>query len=279
MSPNSRRSVIRRPFLTCCLLLGLLLAGFVGFASLTRKVGAVFVAHGLSKANKACTSARGTELATNARLREGYARLPLSFEANQGQTDRSVKFLARSSGYSLFLTPTEAVLRLEIAGRRSRNERNEGLTTGSPKSGNVKSTVLRMKFAGANPTPNVVGMDQLPGKSNYFIGNDPAKWRTNISTYAKVKYENIYRGVDLGMYRNQRQIEYDFVVAPGADPNSIRLAFEGARKMRLNADGELVLSTRDGEVRQQKPIIYQEVNGSRKSVDGRYVMKRKKQIG
>ncbi len=279
MSPNSRRSVVRRPFLACCLLLGLLLAGFVGFASLTRKVGAVFVAPGFSKANKAFTSAPGTELATKARLREGYSRLPLSFEANQGQTDSSVKFLSRGGGYNLFLTPTEAVLRVGIAEHRSRDERNEGIVARSAKPRNLKSTVLRVKFVGANSAAQVAGVDQLPGKSNYFIGNNPAKWRTNVPNYAKVKYENIYRGVDLVMYGNQRQLEYDFVVAPGADPSFIKLAFAGARQMRLDADGDLVLSARGGELRQHAPVIYQEKNGSRQIIDGHYVVKGKKRVG
>ena len=101
--------------------------------------------------------------------------------------------------------------------------------------------MLRMKFVGANPAPQVSGIDQLPGKSNYFIGNDPAKWRTNVANYAKVKYQEMYPGVDLVMYGNQRQLEYDFVVAPGADPKSIQIVFEGARQMRVEDGGDLVL--------------------------------------
>jgi len=171
------------------------------------------------------------------------------------------------------------VLRLEIAGGRSKNEQQEALVADSRKAGHLKSSVVRMNFAGAKPTPRVVGVDELPGKSNYFIGNNPAKWRTGVSNYAKVKYEGIYPGVDLVMYGNQRQLEYDFVVAPGTNPNSIRLAFEGVRQMRLDARGELVLSTRDGEVRQQKPVIYQEVNGSRQTIDGHYIMKGRREVG
>ncbi len=279
MSPNSRRSVTRGPFLNCCLLLTLLLAGVAGFTALTRKAGAVFVAPGFSTANKALTSAPDAELANRARLREGYGKLPLNFEANQGQTDRSVKFLSRGSGYGLFLTPTEAVLRLGIAEHGSRNELNEGLVDRSTKFRNLKSTVLRMKFVGANPAPQIAGVDQLPGASNYFVGNDPAKWRTNVPNYAKVKYEGMYPGVDLVMYGNQRELEYDFVVAPGADPNNIRLAFEGARQIRVDAAGDLVLRTRGGDVRERKPVIYQEVNGSRRTIDGRYIMKGRKQVG
>ena len=292
MYRNSRRSVIRRPFLNCCLLLGLLLAGVAGFTALTRKAEAVFGAPGFSKATKALNPATvpiaagkpvlkapGTELANHARLREGYGRLPLSFEANQGQTDRAVKFLSRGSGYDLFLTPAEAVLRLGIAERGSRTERNEGLVTRSTKSRNLKSSVLRMKFAGANSTAQVVGMDQLPGKSNYFISNDPAKWRTDVPNYAKVKYESIYPGVDLVMYGNQRQLEYDFVVSPGADPNRIRLSFAGARRIHLERSGDLILNVGNGKVRQRAPVIYQETDQGKQFVAGRYVLRGKNEVG
>ena len=277
MSLNSRRFVTRRPFINCCLLLVLLIAVVAGFTALTRNAGAGFVPAGFSKTDRVSTSAE-TELASRARLRESFGKLPLSFEANEGQTDRSVKFLSRGNGYGLFLTPTEAVLRLGTEKQEKRNERNE-LVTRFAKSSKSKSAMLRMKFVGANPAPQMAGVDQLPGKSNYFIGNDPAEWRTNVANYAKVKYEEMYPGVDLVMYGNQRQLEYDFVVAPGADPKSIQIAFEGARQMRVEDGGDLVLRTRRGEVRQHKPVIYQEVSGKRQTVEGRYVMKGRKQVG
>ena len=111
---------------------------------------------------------------------------------------------------------------------------------------------------GANPKAKVVGLDELPGKSNYFIGNDPKKWRTNVPSYARVKYEGVYPGVDLVYYGNQRQLEYDFVVAPGADPNQIKLSFAGADGMRVDAaSGDLVLNLGDDEVRFHKPAVYQ----------------------
>ena len=136
-----------------------------------------------------------------------------------------------------------------------------------------------MTLVNANPQSQAAGHDELPGKSNYFIGNDPAKWRTNISTYAKVKYEGVYPGVDLVYYGNQGQLEYDFVVAPGADPGLVTLAFEGARDVHIDARGELVLGVEGGEVRQHKPVVYQEVAGVKQEVAGRYVMKGTRQVG
>ena len=136
-----------------------------------------------------------------------------------------------------------------------------------------------MTLVNANRGSEAAGRDELPGKSHYLIGSDPAKWRTNVPTYAKVGYEDVYPGVDLVYYGNQGQLEYDFVVAPGADPRVITLAFDGAREVHIDARGELVLGVEGGEIRQHKPVVYQEVAGVRQEVAGRYVMKGKRQVG
>src|SRR5438034_9355174 len=220
--------------------------------------------------------------AAQARVTESYGKLPLSFEVNRGQMDSDVKFFSRGSGYGIFITPTEMVLSL---GRGSRQEtkgpealkRNAGPnrpTAAAPR----RTSVLRMKLAGANPKPQLTGEEELPGKVNYFIGNDPKKWRTNVSTYAKVKYRDVYPGIDLVHYGNQRQLEYDFVVAPGADPKAIRFGFEGAEKMEIDGRGDLLLHTPEGDVRQHKPVIYQEIDGTRREVSGTYSLSRKNQV-
>src|SRR5256886_13033160 len=133
-------------------------------------------------------------------------------------------------------------------------------------------TVLRMTFAGANPMPRLAGLRELPGKANYFIGNDPTKWRTNVPTYAKVRYDDLYPGIDLVYYGNQRHLEYDLVVRPGADPTQIVLGVEGADRLKVDARGDLVLQTAVGPVRQREPLIYQEVEGLRRKVTGSYVL-------
>jgi Bacterial Ig-like domain (group 3)/Beta-propeller repeat/Putative Ig domain len=184
----------------------------------------------------------------NPRPAEAYGRLPLSFEANDGQTDRRVKFLSHSSGQTLFLTSTEAVL--------------------TPSSGNS----VRMKLVGANRHATVRGLDPLPGRSNYFLGRDQANWRTNVSTFAKVRYGQIYPGIDLVYYGNQRQLEYDFVVASGADPAQIRLSIRGASELSIDADGNAVARRKDGDVRLLKPRLYQEVRGERVEIAGGYAL-------
>lgn len=196
--------------------------------------------------------------------------LPLFFEPNQGQTDPRVKFLARGVGYGLFLTSDEAVLTLENSAAETR------LAASSPK-GQGTASVIRMHLEGANTSARVAGAQQLPGKSNYFIGNDPGKWRTGIPQFARVNYESVYPGVDLTYYGNQRQLEYDFRVAPDADPNQIALSFDGATT-RIDA-GELVLSTPQGDVRFHAPQIYQQVGSGKKTVSGNFCQLAANKIG
>src|SRR5437870_3232276 len=182
-----------------------------------------------------------------------YGKLRLHFEANRGQTDERVKFLARGSGYGLFLTSTESVLvlRKPEAARPGEASRPPG--------------VVRLKLLGANPRPAVEGREELPGKSHYFIGNDPKKWRTDVPHYARVNYRDVYPGVSLTYYGNQGQIEYDFVVSPGGDPKQIRLGIEGADEVRVDAGGNLVMSLPGGEVVEKAPVVYQEIDGARKA--------------
>jgi Carboxypeptidase regulatory-like domain/Beta-propeller repeat len=214
---------------------------------------------------------------TRLRANEAYGKLPLSFEANQGQTDTQVKFLSRGAGYNLFLTSTEAVLSLEqsrgTGGARERGDR---------RSVSVPNDVLRMKMLGANPTPRIEGSDQLPGKSNYFIGNDPKNWRVNVSTFARVHYREVYPGVDVVYYGNQRKLETDFIVTPGTNPGVIALAFDGANKISVDKEGSLVLglaSGASGAVRLQRPVIYQLADGVRQEVAGNYVLKSSGDVG
>jgi len=173
-----------------------------------------------------------------------FGKLPLMFEPNVGQTDGRVRFIARGSNYGLFLTDEDAVLTL----RHSR---------GDDRSKDSNTSVLRMKLAGARANAQVVGTDALPGKSNYLIGNDPAKWRRNVPQFSRVRYSQIYPGVDLVYYGNQGQLEYDFRVAPGADPKNIQLSFQGARELRVDS-GDLIVGTGDGDVRLKAPRVYQE---------------------
>jgi len=184
----------------------------------------------------------------------------LGFEINAGQTDPRVSFLARGSGFTLFLTPEGATLRL----LRSRP---------SP------AAVIQLTLAGANPAPRVQGMDELPGRSNYFLGRNPAKWRTGISRYGAVKYGGVYPGVDLVFYGNEGRLEYDFLARPGADLSRIRFHFDGADAERVDQNGELILRVANAEVRQSRPMVYQDWGDGRHFLSGRYVRRAPREVG
>jgi len=203
-----------------------------------------------------------------------YGNLPLGFEANQGQTDPQVRFLSRGNGYSLFLTDTAATLALTkrdaSAAERGQAIGIEKKLASSAKSG--KTDVVRMELVGTSHGLRVAGDDKLPGTANYFIGNDPAKWRQNVPTYGKVRYSGVYPGVDLVYYGNQRQLEYDFVVAPNAEAKSIKLHFAGADKLELDSNGDLKVIAKNGQVSFRKPVAYQEESGRRQPVEGRFTL-------
>jgi uncharacterized protein (TIGR03437 family) len=182
--------------------------------------------------------------------------VPLSFEPNQGQAAFTVQFVSRGSGYALFLAPGKVVLNLE---------RQQP----APQAASVDT--LRMSLIGANAKANAVGLAPQPGVVSYFIGNDPKKWRSGIPTYGKVEYPQVYPGVDLVFYGNQRQLEYDFVVAPGADPSRIAWRIDGARAS-VDAEGNLVLRASNGPATFKKPVLYQLDGDNKTNVEGRFAV-------
>ncbi|PYX63240.1 MAG: hypothetical protein DMG74_17815 [Acidobacteria bacterium] len=172
-----------------------------------------------------------------------------------------MQFLSRGNGYNLFLTPSEAVLSLTPPTAPAR----------------AKSAVVRMRLVGANPSPEVTGAEELAGKSAYFIGGDPSRWHADIPNYARVQYRDVFPGVDLVYYGHQGRLEYDFVLAPGADPSRIRLAFRGAQKLRLEK-GDVVLNIPGGDVRLHQPLLYQERAGQKIPVDGRFILASSREV-
>jgi hypothetical protein len=226
----------------------------------------------------------GADPEVKAQVQANYGKLPLNFEINQGQTDAQVKFLSRGSGYTLFLTPTEAVVSLNRpkAHHPKLSSLSEFFSPSLSKSlpfSEESGTVLRMQFVGSTPAPQILGEEALPGRVNYLIGKEPNQWLRGIPTFAKVTYQGIYPGVDLVYYGKQGQLEYDFVVAPGADPGQIKLAFQGADYIGVNRGGELELHAGTDELRMRKPAIYQEIDGVRKPIDGRYVVEDGQEVG
>lgn len=186
----------------------------------------------------------------------GYGRLPLSFEPNRGQAQAGVAYLARGAGYLLTLEPAGSHILLRSKTR----------------SASVATRLVGAKAGRLEPS----GL--LPGRSGYFRGADRSRWIANLPNYSQVRSAGVYPGIDLVYYGNQSQLEYDFIVKPGADPAAIRMRFDGVTSLRADGEGNLVLSTPAGEIVQRKPVIYQTVAGERRAVAGRFVLKGRKTV-
>lgn len=220
----------------------------------------------------------------NRQIRAKFDALPLAFEANQGQAGEDVKYVARGNGYKLYLSSLHATMAFQsqvnsasevremmmnkrrgaAAARANRLQQKAH----SRKTNSVAS--LRMDFLGAREGA-VVAQDRQPGKVNYFLGNDPSKWHPNIPLFGRVQYEQLYPGIDLAFRGESKELEFDYVVHPGADASSIALGFEGADRLNLGSDGTLMIATSAGAVKLHRPVAYQERNGQREIVDAWFV--------
>jgi hypothetical protein len=209
-----------------------------------------------------------------------FERPPLRFEINEGQSDPQVRFTARERDGAVFLTSAGATLQITKPLPSPHPKPALPKLTYNLEEMNFESSFVRLKTVGANPYPRMIGLERLPGVTNYFIGNDPKRWRSGVAGYARVRCESVYPGIDLVYYGNDEgRLEYDFIVAPGADPNQIALSIEGARSVELDPAGELIIGTATGEIRQPAPRIYQEVDGERRQIAGRYRLLEEREIG
>lgn len=199
-----------------------------------------------------------------------YGKLPLSFEANQGQAAPQIKFLVRGAGYGLALTPQGTVLWL-----RHMNTKEQSST----RSHDPSADILWLRFANANPQTQLEGELELPGRSNYFRGRDPQQWRIGEKHYSRVRQRDVYPGVDVVYYGQQQQLEYDLIVAPGADPSVIRLQFDGSRQVSLGAAGQLQLQLKNSIVEQQTPVVYQESEEGARRIPARYRLLAEGEVG
>jgi len=207
-----------------------------------------------------------------------FSNLALSFEDNLTQAGREFDFLSRSSGATFFLNYSGAVIVLQ---RGAENSANRAAAKLQPTRHNLKrmTTSVRLKLAGANARSQVGKKELLPGKSNYLTGNNPRRWRTNLPNYAKVSYTDVYPGIDVTYYGNRRQLEYDFIVKPGANPAIITIDFIDAENVEIDAGGNLKVRINGGEIVQRKPFIYQQVRGLGRPIQGRYVLKGGNRVG
>ena len=186
-----------------------------------------------------------------------WGAIPLTFEPNYGQADPSVRFLARGNGYGLFFTDTEAIVSFA----------------------RPDPVAVRMKLVGQNEHATIEALETQAGASHYFLGSNSGDWQGSVPHFGRILYRSVYPGIDLVYYGNQRQLEYDFTIAPGANARSIQIDFTGAEKVSLNEQGDLVLQTSAGNIRHQRPIAYQEKNGSVKSVPVEFALLAEGRVG
>lgn len=219
---------------------------------------------GVQQPNRQCRPAGLKQIAT----------LPLSFEPNRGQSDPSVKFVSHVGSGTLFLTQDDAVLVLSEAGKPTTRDRQQSQSR-LPH----QQSVVRMSLIAANPALSITGADELPGKVNYYLGNDSSAWLTGISLYRQVIVHNAYPHVDLIYHGDQGRLEYDFVLAPGVNSKSIQIGFKGVDAIQVDAEGNLVLQIAGQRLLQPKPVAYQEIEGNRRPVEARYTLDRERRVG
>jgi len=201
----------------------------------------------------AAANAAQTTRAT-AEARAAYANLPLGFVPNAGQLDTRVRYLAQSGGGSFYFTTREAVFSLAT--------KTQGL-------------VLRLGFLGANPRPAITSQATRSGTVNYLIGNDPARWHTNLPTYGEIVYRDLWPGIDLLFRGDRGQLTYEFSVKPGARVKDIRLAYRGAKKLSVDKNGNLTIHTSLGNISDTRPTTYQWIDGKRVEVQSRFALNRR----
>jgi len=224
----------------------------------------------------------GKAYASTTRIIENYGKIPLTFTVNEGQYAPEVKFVTRGSGCTMFFTQEGTTFLLSRETEESaagRAATRSVVYRGDPSDiqPELENFALKVKFLNANPAPEVSGENRLPCTTNYFIGNDPTKWKTNVANYEKVRLENLYDGIDLVYYGNNSSVKYDFVVQPGSNPSQILLTYDlgedtpgGA--LSINEKGEMVVSTPLGDVIERKPYCYQIINGEKVEVDVSYTI-------
>jgi hypothetical protein len=225
--------------------------------------------------------------AAGGRVRIDLGAFPLAFEANQGQTDPQVKYLARGNGYTLFLTSSDAVFALRLPSRavtrwaegRHALRRTTQAALQTAEADRDRTAAIHLRLVGGNSQARITPSNQLPGRSSYFIGNDPSQWQANVAQYASVTYRGVYPGVELTFHGEQRQLEFDFVVASGATAAPIRFGVSGANRIAVDAAGNLLLSSPAGDILLHKPLAFQEGDGRRQAVDARFVLQADDQIG
>ena len=262
-------------------------AGWVAASLMVLVAAGVFAASlrmhsGNGTASAKAVQAPALSAEQRSRVRANMGTMPLAFEASQGQTDAQVKYLARGNGYTVFLTGNETVFAVQspalssstgMTGKRGMSAASKAIQQAAP-----KTAAIHMRLVGGNAQAQIAAESQLPGVTNYFIGNDRSQWLSGVKQYARVAYRDVYPGVNMAFHGEQRQLEFDFIVAPGANAAPIRLGVSGAKGMATDNAGNLVLASAAGDVTLHQPVAYQQKDGTRQPVDARFVLAANNQV-
>ena len=270
--------------------LGVALAAFAGSGSPVsnshRRTSAATVTPRLA------STARAAAPLSQDRVKAKYAALPLAFEKNEGQADLQIQYVARGKGYKLGLKPNQAIMTLP--GKKRESEVRDMMMHKRRGAAGVRAMMkkrgltahhtapttasVEMNLLGADPQARLVAEDSQQGKVNYFLGKDPSKWISNVPLYGRVNYKNVYPGVDLAFHGAGQQLEFDYLVSPGADASRIALSFQGADSLHTDSAGNLILTTSAGPLQLNKPVAYQAKNGARELVNAKFVVTAKNKI-
>ncbi len=234
---------------------------------------ALFILGFFSVSDALSKGVEGSEKTPTAQIQEAYGKLPLYFIQNDGQVDEKVKFYEKGSGHATYFTKEGVYITLgrgEKSDDRSKKLENTAPSFEKGGQGGISSELIKLTFLYANPNPEIIAVDQQEGKVNYFIGNDSKKWKSNVPAYNAVVYKEVYPGIDIKFYGNNRLIEYDITVKAGADPSRVQFAYEGIDGLKVTEGGDLEIALKHGSIIQKKPVIYQEIDGKRAKVEGRF---------
>jgi hypothetical protein len=221
---------------------------------------------GLKEANKE----------TKSKINEQYGKLPLRFEKNIGQTDSNIDFISQNNNYTLFLSPDKVTFSFEQEKNLNNFRQKPNVNIHND---NVNATsLLTMNIIQGNSNAEIHEIEKLETVSNYFLNNSQNQWQTNVENFSKIKYTNVYPGIDIVYYGNQRQLEYDFIVAPYTSPDIIRLQFEQAEMLTINNAGDLIIKLNNQEIYKKKPLVYQEINGIKQLVSCDYKIHKNNQL-
>lgn len=250
---NKQRQEKKRGFLPASYLLILLMIVFIMSVGLFRG------------AEREATAKK--EMADKARVAELYGKLPMYFIQNNGQADEKVRFYEKGSGHATYFTEDGVFLTL-IKGEEKEKSGAPDKPTGMEERA-YKSELVKLSFLNASKA-KITAEGLMDGRVNYFIGKDSNKWKTDIPTYGAVMYSEVYDGVDVKFYGNNRLLEYDIIVKPGAEPSMVRLSYDGIEGLKVTESGDLYITMKEGGIIQKKPYVYQEIEGKRVEIDGRF---------